>query len=181
MQVAELVRAVRLRINDGEGIGFTDEELLDYVNMGVRWLHHLVTRERPELLAVTEEVKIKPGKLSKKAIRILEGPRDLIVSMDGGVLTEQRPPFSVKYVSDAAGLKGSDVFPYYTIFAGFVIELATVRAQARNEFDMSLEADLMGRLEQQILETLWGLQNDRVCLHPYYPEFGSLDDYGGAE
>ena len=179
MLVSDLIRSVRMRINDIEAIGFQEDELLDYVNAGIQWLHNTINRERPELLAVTETIKKEPKKSSKKAIRILEGPEDLIVRMDGTLNTDQKVPFSMRYVPDADNLKNTDTFPYFNVFKGFVVEFAAIRAQARNEFDMNQEKALLGEMEAQILTVIWGVQNERSDLDPYYPVCYHCGDYSG--
>lgn len=178
MLISDLIRSVRLRINDADAVGFQEDELLDYVNMGIQWLYRLIARERPELLSKKEVVQQAPYQLSQKAIRILEGPADLVVKMNGLLETEQEAPFRVSYVPDMKDLKNSDEFPYFTVFRNFVVELAVIRAQARNEFDMSLEAELFSRMESQALEVIWGLKSERNEMEPYYgnPVMG---DYGG--
>lgn len=180
MLISDIIRSVRVRINDTDVIGFQEDELLDYVNMGIQWLYRLITRERPELLAKREEIREKPCRLTQRAIRILEGPEDLIVRMDGSLETQKEVPFKIKYVPDMENLKNSDPFPYFSIFRGFVVELAVVRAQARNEFDMSLEAELFSRMESQILEVIWGIQNERVDVDSYYPISSGAGDYNNA-
>lgn len=178
MLISDLIRSIRVRINDTDMIGFQEEELLDYVNMGIHWLYRLITRERPELLAKREEIFKKPYQLTQRAIRILEGPPDLIVRMDGSLTTQSKASFTVTYVPDMEHLKNSDEFPYFSIFRSFVVELAVIRAQARNEFDMSLEAELLSRMESQALEIIWGIQRERNEIAPYY-ERHSVGDYDG--
>lgn len=178
MLLSECIKGVRVRINDFDEIGFQNDELLDYLNGGIQWLHRLINRERPELLARTEEIQTAPYRLTKKAIRILAGPDDLRLRLDGGLVTQARTPFVVDYVPDAELLKNTDSFPYPTIFRDFVVEFAAIRAQARNEFDMSLEVELMGRLESQILEVVWRMQEERAFVDPYYPVRHCGGDYG---
>lgn len=177
MLISDLIRSVRLRINDADAVGFQEDELLDYINMGIQWLYRLIVRERPELLSKKEVVQKAPYQLSQKAIRILEGPADLIVKMDGLLETKKEVPFQVSYVPDMKDLKNSDEFPYFTVFRNFVVELAVIRAQARNEFDMSLEAELFSRMESQALEVIWGLQKERNEVDSYYGN--RMSDYGG--
>lgn len=178
MLISDLIRSVRLRINDADAVGFQEDELLDYINMGIQWLYRLIARERPELLSREEIVQDAPCRLSQKAIRILKGPADLTLKMDGSLETGKKPPFAVRYVPDMRDLKNSDEFPYFTVFRNFVVELAVIRAQARNEFDMSLEAELFSRMESQALEVIWGIQSERNEMEPYY-ENRSAGDYEG--
>ena len=154
MVMNELIKSVRLRINDTDSIGFESDELLDYLNGGIQWIHRLINRERPELLAEEEEIIASPAVLSKKPIRILSGPSDLRIRMNGNVSTDSILPVRIRYVPDAESVKSGDEFPYYNVFRGFVIEFAAIRAQLRNEFDMSSEAQLLASLESQVLDII---------------------------
>lgn len=181
MNISDLLRSVRVRINDTDVIGFQEDELLDYINMGIQWIHRTINRERPELIATKETIQSEPYRLTKKAIRILEGPADLIFRLDGSLDTEARAPFVVRYVPDMDQLKNTDTFPYFNSFANFVIEMAVIRAQARNEFDMSQEAEFLNRMEAQLLETIWGIQSERIDVDPYFPIRHYSGDYGGVD
>lgn len=181
MIISDLIRSVRMRINDTDTIGFQEDELLDYVNMGIQWIHRIINRERPELISETESIKTEPFKLSKRALRILSGPEDLLVKMDGSLETKAKVPFDVKYVPDMEPLKSSGTFPYFNSFVNFVVEMAAIRAQARNEFDMSLEAELVARIENQMLEVLWRIQDERINVDPYYPVRHHRGDYGDLD
>lgn len=181
MVIDDLIKAVRFRINDSDVVGFQNDELLDYINMGIQYLHRIVTRERPELVAKTEEIKEEPYRLSNKAIRILESPSGMVVRMDGSLDTTCKAPFTVRYVPDMESLKSSDTFPYPTTFRTFVVEFAAIRAQLRNEFDMSQENALIAQIESQILEVIWGIQNERSDIEPYFPVRHRSSDYGGVD
>ena len=86
-KITDLIRSVRLRINDSDSIGFDDSELLDYINGGIQWLHRLILRERPELIAEEEVLTTEPFTLSKKPLKILEAPEGFLVSMKGFVVS----------------------------------------------------------------------------------------------
>ena len=178
MVMNELIKSVRLRINDTDSIGFDSDELLDYLNGGIQWIHRLINRERPELLAEEEEIIASPAVLSKKPIRILSGPPDLQIRMNGNVSTDSILPVRIRYVPDAESVKSGDEFPYYTVFGGLVIEFATIRAQWRNEFDMSGEAQLLASLESQVLDIIRSIQNERADIAPFYPRRIWSGDYG---
>ena len=178
MVMSELIKSVRLRINDTDSIGFESEELLDYLNGGIQWIHRLINRERPELLAEEEKISESPAVLSKKPIRILSGPSDLRIQMNGNVSTDVNLPVRIRYVPDAENVKSGDAFPYYTVFRGFVIEFAAIRAQWRNEFDMSGETQLLAGLENQVLEIIRSVQSEHTDIDPFYPRRRRSGDYG---
>ena len=178
MVMNELIKSVRLRINDTGSIGFDSDELLDYLNGGIQWIHRLINKERPELLAEEEDISESPAVLSKKPIRILSGPSDLRIRMNGSVSTDSILPVRIRYVPDAESVKSGDEFPYYNVFRGFVIEFAAIRAQLRNEFDMSSEAQLLAGLESQVLEIIRSVQSERTDIEPFYPRRIWSGDYG---
>lgn len=178
MIMNELIKSVRIRINDTDSIGFDSEEILDYLNSGIQWIHRLINKERPELLAEEEEISVSPAILGKKPIRILSGPSDLRVKMNGSVSTDANLPVRIRYVPDAEHVKSGEQFPYYTVFRDIVVEFATIRAQWRNEFDMSGETQLLVSLESQTLEIIRGVQYERSDISPFYPRRVWSGDYG---
>lgn len=178
MLLSDLIGSVRMRINDTDEVGFRDEEILDYLNNGIQWLYRLISKHRPELVAVEEYLIEAPLKLGKKPLRVLEGPSDLLVRLDGSVKTSEGVPVYVRYVPDMDLIRNSEELPFPVAFSSFVIEYGAMRAQIRNEFDMGVEADILMRLEAQVLEVIWGMQEEPVGVDPYYPVRSGGSDYG---
>ena len=180
-KITDLIRSVRLRINDSDSIGFDDSELIDYINGGIQWLHRLILRERPELIAEEEVLKTEPFTLSKKPLKILEAPEGFLVRMNGTIATAEKGSIYVRYVPDMGFLANTDDFPYYQSFADMVVEFATIRAQLRNEFSMGDEMGIFSQLESQVVGVIQGIQSDRSDIDGYYPVRRRSDDYGGIE
>ena len=61
LPVTTIIRRIRSRLHDLENINYTDEEILDALNMGLRFIRRAIVDIRPSLLIETYEGTIAAG------------------------------------------------------------------------------------------------------------------------
>lgn len=189
LSVQTLARRIRARLHDNDEITYTDEDILDCINGGVRFVRRTIASVRPALL-MTEHAGTLPAGV--KSI-VLETRPTKIINVTAGTPekplyetemaqaihktnTEPRPPeefyltgtqtinfyptpdaatpYTVRTVDDVQELTWEDSSPLNTEFDDFVVEFATVRLSAGNEYDMTQENQLLANIAAQIQSLL---------------------------
>ena len=188
LSVQTLARRIRQRLHDTDEITYDDENILDCINCGVRFIRRIIARVRPALLmsesggtlpkgvnAITLEVrplKIISAAVNGKALEETElafvirersdregVPEKFYLTGSQTINfypTPQEPtPYTIRTVDDIKELTWEDDSPLLTEFDDFLVEYATIRLGAGNEFDMTQEGQLMANIATQIQENLF--------------------------
>lgn len=188
LSVQTLARRIRQRLHDTDEITYDDENILDCINCGVRFIRRIIARVRPALLMSESGGTLPKG---VKAITLDVRPLKIInVSVNGKALEEtelafvirersdregvpekfyltgsqtinfyptprEPTPYTIRTVDDIKELTWEDDSPLLTEFDDFLVEYATIRLGAGNEFDMTQEGQLMANIATQIQENLF--------------------------
>lgn len=193
LSVQTLARRIRTRLHDSECITYEDEEILDCINCGIRFIRRLIASMRPALLMSEETVMVAKGgnriKLTpplplpikiinvtivtpdedEKALEETEmafaihkkytdnEPREFYFAGDSIYLcpaTTEDTIFTVRKIDDIEELTWEDNSPLPTEFDDFLVEYATIRLSAGNEYEMTQESQLMANIVAQIQQIL---------------------------
>ena len=188
LSVQTLARRIRQRLHDTDEITYDDENILDCINCGVRFIRRIIARVRPALLMSESSGTLPTG---VKAITLDVRPLKIInVTVNGKALEEtelafviherseregvpekfyltgsqtinfyptptEPTPYVIRTVDDIKELTWEDDSPLLTEFDDFLVEYATIRLGAGNEFDMTQESQLMANIAAQIQENLF--------------------------
>lgn len=188
LSVQTLARRIRQRLHDTDEITYDDENILDCINCGVRFIRRIIARVRPALLMSESggtlpkgvnavNLDVRPLKIISAAVngKALEETELAFVIRERsdreGVPekfyltgsqtinfypTPQEPtPYTIRTVDDIKELTWEDDSPLLTEFDDFLVEYATIRLGAGNEFDMTQESQLMANIAAQIQENLF--------------------------
>lgn len=188
LSVQTLARRIRQRLHDTDEITYDDENILDCINCGVRFIRRIIARVRPALL-----MSESGGALPKGVNAVILDVRPLkiiSVAVNGKALEEtelafvirersdregvpekfyltgsqtinfyptprEPTPYTIRTVDDIKELTWEDDSPLLTEFDDFLVEYATIRLGAGNEFDMTQEGQLMANIATQIQENLF--------------------------
>lgn len=188
LSVQTLARRIRQRLHDTDEITYDDENILDCINCGVRFIRRIIARVRPALL-----MSESGGTLPKGVNAVILDVRPLkiiSVAVNGKALEEtelafvirersdregvpekfyltgsqtinfyptprEPTPYTIRTVDDIKELTWEDDSPLLTEFDDFLVEYATIRLGAGNEFDMTQESQLMANIAAQIQENLF--------------------------
>jgi len=61
LEVTTLIKRIRYRLHDVDEVAYTDEEILDTINMAVRFIRRCIADIRPSLLATRHEGELESG------------------------------------------------------------------------------------------------------------------------
>lgn len=221
-----LARRIRTRLHDTDDITYTDEEILDSINCGVRFIRRAIADIRPSLLTSVHEgiltagtktivLDVRPTKIihvtagdkiiktekfysskkiyhnyekifnnhspthtevvkntySEKALHKTElahiiverndktgTPKEFCLIGEKTINFFPIPTADTKYtvltIDDIEELSLNDNSPLNTEFDDFLVEYATIRLAAGNEFDMTQEQQMMSNIYLQIQKIL---------------------------
>ena len=76
MVIADIINMVRLKINDKDSVEFTDDEMLSFVNDGIRFIREIYMDEMPDMLTEVGTAELNGGENS------FELPRKLLKITD---------------------------------------------------------------------------------------------------
>lgn len=188
LSVQTLARRIRQRLHDTDEITYDDENILDCINCGVRFIRRIIARVRPALLMSESGGTLPKG---VNAVILEVRPLKIIsVAVNGKALEEtelafvirersdregvpekfyltgsqtinfyptprEPTPYTIRTVDDIKELTWEDDSPLLTEFDDFLVEYATIRLGAGNEFDMTQEGQLMANIATQIQENLF--------------------------
>ena len=190
LSVQTLARRIRQRLHDTDAITYEDEEILDCINNGVRFIRRAIADVRPALLMSetkgTLPTGVKSVTLNARPTKIInvtvgtpekaleetelafvirersdrEGVPEKFYLTGSQTInfypTPQEPtPYTIRTVDDIKELTWEDDSPLLTEFDDFLVEYATIRLGAGNEFDMTQEGQLMANIATQIQENLF--------------------------
>ena len=187
LSVETLARRIRTRLHDSDCITYEDEEILDCINCGLRFIRRLIASMRPALLLSEVEgtlaagenkiiLQTRPTKIINvtaggKALEETEmafaifkdyertgGPEEFFLTGAKTINFYPTPteptPYIIRTVDDIAELTWEDNSPLLTEFDDFLVEYATIRLSAGNEYDMTQESQLMANIATQIQQIL---------------------------
>lgn len=117
LSVQTLAKRIRRRLHDTEHITYSDEELRECINLGVRFIRRIITRVRPALLMSESGGTLPKG---VNAITLEVRPLKIInVTVNGKALEETEMAFVIHDRSDCEGvpekfyLTGSQTINFY--------------------------------------------------------------------
>ena len=102
LSVQTLAERIRRRLHDTEKITYSDEELRECINLGVRFIRRIITRVRPALLMSESSGTLSAG---VKAITLDVRPLKIInVTVNGKALEETEMAFVIHERNDSEGV-----------------------------------------------------------------------------
>ena len=117
LSVQTLARRIRQRLHDTEQITYDDDEILDCINCGVRFIRRIIARARPALLMSESKGSLAAG---KNKIELSAYPLKVVnVTVNGKALHETELAFAIHERSDTKGepaefyLTGSKTINFY--------------------------------------------------------------------
>ena len=189
--IEDIIKQIRTNISDTDKAGYSDEELLQWINEANAYLRKTVMQYKPNLLYKRES--------GEGQIKLSEIPMKVhAVYADGTAMTYRATlPRDIKEASPVEYYRlGQDIFLYpeplkttqwmviyapvqsvYTLdgkldwvhdFDYVIIEYATIRAQYRNEFMMGQEEELLSTLTQQIITMIASMDNKKMIMEGYW-------------
>ena len=187
LSVQTLARRIRTRLHDTDKITYGDEEILDCINCGIRFIRRIIASMRPSLLMSEVDGTLAAG---ENKIVLETRPLKIISVTAGGKALEEtelafaifndyertgepeefylvgtqtikfyptptKPtPYKIRTVDDIAELAWEENSPLLIEFDDFLVEYATIRLGAGNEYDMTQESQLMANVAAQIQQIL---------------------------
>lgn len=189
LSVTDMIKHIRTNTHDIEETGYSDDELLVYINDAVRFIRRTILDINPILLADVPIIGNLPANQSSielpnivsKILTVQCNNIELEV-MDNTVMDNKTgrpesyflsgfkvinfypvPDISVRYlirvVSDLKLLSLADNSPFPTDFDDFIYEYVTIRSSMVNEFDMSQESSLLSNIIAQLETTIRNISN----------------------
>lgn len=167
--------------------GFPKEQLEMYLNDALKFVRRTILIERPELVEQRESLTVTDKKiiLSKafvKVIRILDKDKNVIPSStyelrlpktidfeDPNLKLEDGTILTVEYIPEFENVTGAETdYPLPSDFSQAIVEYTTIRAQLRNEFNMSQETSLFSDIHEQIVLILRSMRSDSQRVKGYW-------------
>lgn len=101
LSVQTLARRIRQRLHDNDSITYDDEEILDCINCGIRFIRRIIARLRPALLMSETTGALAAG---IKAITLENRPTKIVsVTVNGKALEETELAFAIHKDNTATG------------------------------------------------------------------------------
>lgn len=189
--MTDLIRRVRRNIADMDGVGFDDEEIMQWLNDGDLFIRRIVAHYKPALLyreeTGTGEIRLRsfPIKVAWVAYndtnleyrstvpeRMATGtPIEYYRRWDGlGVYPRPAKPgtWRVMYLPEKPMYLREDTWEFPPDFEPALIEYATVRAQYSHEFSMAQEESLLSATTQQLTSLLQSMDTGTVVMEDYW-------------
>ena len=185
LAIVEAIRRIRTALNDEEQrINYSDAEILNAINLGLRVIRRTIADVQPEMLMTTLTGTLAAGQdeieLPSRALLIIDVRtgkyklNETNLQHVGGKLTGRPkyfyrtglqslrvypPPrvattFTIRFVEDINELRLEDTTPLLNEFDDFLIEYAAYRLALTEEFDMTQEQQIIANIHQQIANLL---------------------------
>lgn len=189
LSVTDMIKYIRTNTHDIEETGYSDDELLVYINDAARFIRRIILDINPMLLAdapitgnlSANQSSIELPSVASKILTVQCDNTELEV-MDHTVLDNKAghpesyflsgfrvinfypiPDTNINYlvrvVSDLKLLSLADNSPFPTDFDDFIYEYVTIRSSMANEFDMSQESSLLSNIIAQLETTIRNISN----------------------
>lgn len=200
MKIKTVVERVRFKINDVDAYRFTDEQILNVVNEGERFVRNIFLELRPELLADKAEigtlakgdnvmkfdyipvryVDVRCGKKILHAVNIHEiadltavgEPKFYVVVAKSTIAVYPIPDKAMPYfVTTVNGFKeqGLDDDSFFgDDYDDSLIEFTAMRLSMLDEFDESVEAQLLAEIRSNVRNKLLRLTSSPHFIKSYY-------------
>ena len=128
LSVETLARRIRTRLHDTDCITYDDEEVLDCINCGIRFIRRIIATLRPALLMSETDGILAAG---ENKVELETRPTKIIsVTADGKALEETELAFAIHKKSDVTGepkefyLTGTQTINFYPtpqVRTGYII------------------------------------------------------------
>lgn len=188
--ISNVVDKIRVNISDQDSVGYSDKEILQWINDGYGFIRKILMQRKASLLYKIEkgegdiflsEFPMKIHKVRYEGDELLFMP-DIPADKEGtpthyyriGETIHLHPkekkdgkweviyiPEQEIYDMDTKSLLPRD-------FESILIEYATIRAQYRNEFQMVQEEGLLSSLTQQAIRLLVDMDDTYSCIKGYW-------------
>lgn len=125
-----ITRRIRLKVHDVDEVAYTDDEILDAINCGVRFLRRTIAEIRPSLLASVHEGILPAG---TKTIELEKRPTKIIhISAGDRIIKSERNFFSKKVYHNWEKVFGNHEPLYIETIKNFYSEKALHRTELAN-------------------------------------------------
>jgi len=171
MTVQELLEQVRYQINDTDKAEYTDAELINYINDGLRFISNELIRIGSSLLLKKADLALTDGFVALPSDFVKE---QAVLDAQGNILKSLTPAeplsrYGYKIIGNTFYSNSDNITLYYfapysevsTIASeipvpdymlGLLKEIVIFIALNRNEFSLSVEAELIKTFETQVLQ-----------------------------
>jgi hypothetical protein len=198
--VADIITRVRVNIADTDEIGFTDSDLIGWINAANRFLRRLVIFYKPMLLVgapytttlASGSTNVTLPSMPMKIIDVrVDGVKASAISIesiddtsDTGTpekyylyglkdvyfypVANKDCTIKVIYVPENTVLTADSEMVLPNDFDDQIIEYTTIRAQLRNEFDMTQEMSIMSTIVDQVQQMLSGVEKKSNVVTGYF-------------
>lgn len=184
-----MIIRVRSSVHDKQETGYTDDDILGYINDGVRLMRRTILDIAPALLAdgpitgrlfrdnfvvmdkpITQVINVFADRKRMRALSKEEVANDVgrpYGYFISGFNTINFYPFlkdpidySITVVSDMQLLTMQDASPFPNDLDDFLYEYAVIRASISNEFDVSQETSIMSTIISQLENVVRNMQRN---------------------
>ena len=198
--VTEIINRIRINISDNDQeIGFTDDNLLGWLNSASRFVRREIARIKPTLIASKAtgtlsagletitlpyapmkiiDVRVDNKKLDTTTIDAIDDMTDTgrpeayyllgLTGLQLHPIADGAYAYSALYVPEYEPLTLVSTLPLPSDYDDVLTEYVSIRAQYRNEFDMSQEMQLMATLVDQIQTMVRGVERKAKFVSGYY-------------
>jgi len=144
---ASVLDEVRPRINDLDGIVYTDGELISYLNTAIDYLNgYLIGLKKPEMI---QEISIADGTPVPIDWDTFAGQYPAYIIQDTLKLFEGHERVTVRYFSLMPHVTTvSDVVLFKMRYKSILVHIVAMYALNRNEYDISQDKELLNDLLQ---------------------------------
>ena len=156
MLVSKAIEIIRRRINDEYDTGYTDEDLINYINDAVKYLSSaLISRNDPILVDEIDVGSSIPVDIPDNFVRTAGG-FPVMRKRGKFYITDGSPVVTVKYFYIPHDITSvTESLPFTEeMYHMVIINLACVYALNRHEFDVQQDEALRGQLEQLLTQAL---------------------------
>lgn len=198
MVISDIVKLVRLKINDLESIQFADEDVLMIVNEGLRFIREIYMDEMPETICDIKTENLDAGDnkiiLDDKLLKIIDirvngkslhysklkdirdlgqiGTPKVYAVVKDSIMLYPIPNTACKcnlqVVAESPELDFLDEFPYPVDFAQFVQEYASVRLGTIDGANVTSETQVFAQLRNSIVSAINKLTPEPCVVDSYY-------------
>ena len=184
LSVSDMIVRIRASTHDKQETGYTDKELLGYINDGVRLIRRTILQTAPAVLAdapiigttVEGETSVTLDKQISKIISVFVNEKQMHRINNEDIRQQTGEPhcyfisnfntinfypfpdkpinYFINVVNDMQLLTLEDNSPFPNELDDFLYEYGITRASIGNEFDVSQESTIMSNMISQIESTV---------------------------
>lgn len=147
--ISNLIRRLRILINDQNDLEYTDKELLGYINDAVGYLStYLISTKDPEMvkeISITQDIDVPDDYCS------FSGSYPVYISDNKFKLYDPSATVTARYfATKKTDSVVADNLPFKDIYAPVIIRVASVYALNRNEFNVTQDVTIISQMLDSI-------------------------------